>query len=85
MATEQKFLGVIPTHTDTHTHITYTDPEISEGGLYGGVQPSRFVVLRFPLFWSVFGVARYPDAGKNSTKNVIVTPLFVSPPNARRN
>ena len=48
------------------------------GDICGGwVQQGRFVVLPFPLFCS--GVPRYPDAGKGSTKSVIVTPPFVCP------
>ena len=33
----------------------------------------------FSLVLLCLGVERYPDAGKNSTKNVIVTPPFVCP------
>ena len=33
--------------------------------------------FRVSLVLQYFGVPRYPDAGKNSTESVIVTPLFV--------
>ena len=45
----------------------------------GGVKQSRSVILRFPLFCSVWGSLDTQMLGKNSTKNVIVTPLFVCP------
>ena len=33
----------------------------------------------FSLVLQCLGVPRYPDAGENSTKHVIVTPLLVCP------
>ena len=33
----------------------------------------------FSLVLQRFGVPKYPDAGKNRTKSVTVTPLFVCP------
>ena len=52
----------------------------------GGVKQGRSVILRCPLSLQRLGVPRHPDAGKNSTKSVIVTPLFVScAPNASKN
>ena len=35
--------------------------------------------FRFSLVLQCLGVSRYPYAGKNSTENVIVTPLFLCP------
>ena len=41
----------------------------------GGLKQGRFVILRFSF--AVFGGPKYPNAGKNSTKSVIVIPPFV--------
>ena len=51
-----------------------------EGGTCGGVRKGSICHFAFSLVLQCLGVPRYPDAGKNSTKSVIVTPpLFVCP------
>ena len=39
----------------------------------------------FSLVLQCLAVPRYPDAGKNSTKSVVVKPLCVCAPNASKN
>ena len=57
-----------------------SDPNYPLEGLQvGGVKQGRFVILRFPFFCSVWGFQNTQMLGKNSTKSVIVTPLFVCP------
>ena len=53
---------------------------IQKGPLWGGgVKKGQFVIFCVSLVLQYLGVPTYPDAGKNSTKSVIVTPLFVCP------
>ena len=46
---------------------------------WGGKRGSIRRFASFSLALQCLGVSRYPDARKNSTKSVIVTPLFVCP------
>ena len=48
------------------------------GGVWEGKKGS-ICHFAFSLVLQCLGIPRYPDAGKNSTKSVIVTPLFVCP------
>ena len=48
-------------------------------GVWGGGKTGSICHFAFSLVLQRFGVPRYPDAGKNSTKSVVVTPLFVCP------
>ena len=48
------------------------------GPLWGG-KTGSICHFAFSLVLQCLGVPRYPDAGKNSTKSAIVTPLFVCP------
>ena len=51
----------------------------------GGIKQGRFLSFCVSLVLQCLGVPRYPDTGKNSTKSVMVTPLFVCAPNACKN
>ena len=55
------------------------DFEGREGGVYLGGKTGSICHFAFSLVFQCLEVPTYPDAGKNSTKNVIVTPLFVCP------
>ena len=54
------------------------------GRMSGVVKQGRWVDCHFALciVLQYLGVPNYPDAGKNSTKRVTVTPLFVCVPQA---
>ena len=45
----------------------------------GGGKTGSICHFAFSLVLQCLGVPRYPDAGHNSPKSVIVTPLFVCP------
>ena len=51
-------------------------PSVSEW-VGGGVKRVDLLFSRFPCFTVFWGVPRYPDAWKNSTEGIIVTPPFV--------
>ena len=49
------------------------------GGKSGGGKTGSICHLAFSLVLQCLGVPSYPDTWKNSTKSVIVTPLFLRP------
>ena len=81
MQTQQQLQGAPPSHketTETMIESFVLGSKIAGHIQVGGAKQGRFVILLFPFF-TVLGVPRCPDAGKNSTKNAIVAPLFVCP------
>ena len=58
---------------------------LRRGGVKGEGKTGSICHFAFYLVLQCLGMLRYPDAGKNSTKNVIATPLFVCAPNAGKN
>ena len=51
-------------------------PPFLQGKPCGRAKQGRFVIFAFSLVLQCLGFPNYPDAGKNSTKNLTVTTLF---------
>ena len=52
--------------------------QLKGGGVWEG-KTGSICHFAFSLVLQCLGVPEYPDAGKNSTKSVTVTPLFACP------
>ena len=65
---------------DFHSHSKGKTGFLSKDSLRGGGEQGRFVILSFPLFYSIWG----SDAAKNRTKSVLSHP-FLCAPNASKN